>query len=134
LEDLYGEAPLWRVPSDRMKGKREHEAPLSRTTAVLLRTIKKLGLSAEFVFSTRNTDGEIAPINWFSKPKARLDRLSGVSDWRLRDLRRTVATNLEHMGIERVTISPILAHHIPGVTEIYTRFDRIERKRLAFEG
>ena len=134
LDGLEGETPLWRVPSDRMRGKREHEVPLSCITAELLKTIKKRRLSAAFVFSTYDMDGETAPINWFSKPKARLDRLSGVSDWQLHDLRRTVATNLEHMGIERVTISSILAHHIPGVTEIYTRSNRIERKRLALEG
>jgi integrase len=56
-----------------------------------------------------------------------------VSDWRLHDLRRTVATNLEQMGIERITIRSILAHHIPGVTEIYTRSDRLDRKQIALE-
>lgn len=133
LEGLNSERPLWRVPSDRMKGKREHEIPLSRFAADLLRRLKGLGLSDEYVFATEDTDGNTVPMDWFSKPKARLDRLSGVSDWRLHDLRRTVATNLEHMGIERITISAILAHHIPGVTEIYTRSDRSSRMRLALE-
>lgn len=85
------------------------------------------------MFATRDTEGEPTPMNWFSKPKARLDKLSGVKEWRLHDLRRTVATNLERMGIERIMISTILAHHIAGVTEVYTRSDRTERMRIGLE-
>ena len=133
INGLDREAPLWRIPSDRMKGKREHELPLPRAAATLLLSVKDFGISADYVFATHDIDGETAPMNWFSKPKLRLDRLSGVSDWRLHDLRRTVASNLEQMGIERVTISSILAHHIAGVTEIYTRSDRMERKRIALD-
>ncbi len=131
IDGLDGEMPLWRIPSDRMKGKREHELPLPHTAAMLLTSIKELQISADYVFATHDLDGDTTPINWFSKPKLRLDRLSGVTDWRLHDLRRTVASNLEQMGVERVTISAILAHHIAGVTEIYTRSDRMERKRIA---
>jgi integrase len=125
--------PFWRTPGDRMKGKREHELPLSPSAADLLSSIRKLAISEEYVFATHSSDGETMPMNWFSKPKARLDRLSGVADWRLHDLRRTVATNLEHMRIERITISTILAHRIPGVPEIYTCADRRDRMRIALE-
>jgi hypothetical protein len=58
-------------------------------------------------------------------------RFRGLGDWRLHDLRRTVAANPERMGVERITIGSPLAHHIPGVTAIYTRSDRIERMRYA---
>jgi integrase len=133
IDRLESPNPLWRVPGDRMKGKREHELPISLAAAELLSSIKKLAISEEYVFAIRSPDGETMHMNWFSKPKARLDRLSGVAFWRLHDLRRTVATNLEHMGIERITISTILAHRIPGVTEIYTRADRRERMRIALE-
>jgi len=133
IEGLDGETPLWRVPSDRMKGKREHELPLSCSAVDVLLAVKELGISEEYVFATCNMDGETAPMNWFSKPKARLDKLSGITGWRLHDLRRTVASNLEHMGIERITISTILAHHIPGVTETYTRSDRTHRMRIALD-
>jgi len=108
LESLDSDMCLWRVPGDHMKGKREHLLPLSRMAGSLVRTLREDRLSDEFVFATRDMGGEAAPINWFSKPKARLDRLSGVTGWRLHDLRRTVATNLEQMGIERVMISTIL--------------------------
>ena len=133
LADLDGDLTLWRVPRERMKGKREHEVPLSSPAVEILKRVGRIGLSEEFVFATQDSDGNTVPMDWFSKPKARLERLSGVSEWRLHDLRRTVASNLEHNGVERVTISSILAHHIPGITEIYTRSDRIERKRLALE-
>jgi integrase len=133
IEGLDGDTLVWRIPGDRMKAKREHDLPLATAAATILRSIRDLELSDEFVFVTSDADGDTVPVNWFSKPKARLDRLSGVAEWRLHDLRRTVATNLERMGIERILISTILAHHIAGVTEIYTRSDRTERMRIALE-
>jgi len=133
IDGLDGDTPLWRIPGGRMKGKREHELPLSTAAAAILRTVRDLQLSDEIVFATSDAVGDTVAMNWFSKPKGRLDRLSGVDEWRLHDLRRTVATNLERMGIERVLISTILAHHIAGVTEIYTRSDRTERMRFALQ-
>ncbi len=133
IEGLDSDKPIWRIPSDRMKGKREHELPLSHPTIGILETVRNLGMSEEFVFAAHTLDGDEVPINWFSKPKMRLDKLSAVTNWRLHDLRRTVASNLEQLGIERITISAILAHHVAGVTEIYTRSDRTERMRIALE-
>jgi integrase len=133
IEGLDDDTPIWRIPSDRMKGKREHELPLTRSAISILETVRNLGMSEEFVFAAHTLDGDEIPINWFSKPKMRLDKLSAVTNWRLHDLRRTVASNLEQLGIERITISAILAHHVAGVTEIYTRSDRTERMRIALE-
>ena len=42
-------------------------------------------------------DGK-APFGGWSKSKAKLDRDSKVADWRLHDLRRTVATGLQRLG------------------------------------
>jgi len=45
IED--GDEPLWRIPADRMKMKREHLVPLSRQAIELLRSLPKDG---EFIF------------------------------------------------------------------------------------
>ncbi len=62
--------------------------------------------------------------------KARLDRLSGVTDWRLHDIRRTVATNLGVLGVADTTIARILDHRligVPEVTGIYNRYHYVGR-------
>jgi len=56
------------------------------------------------------TSGRIGdvPINGFSKAKVQIDRHSGVKDWRLHDLRASVATNLGKLGYDRFTIEVVL--------------------------
>lgn len=50
FEGLDGTDPLWRVPADRMKMKREHLVPLSRQAAALLRSLREHSRTG-FVFS-----------------------------------------------------------------------------------
>ena len=51
------------------------------------------GGARDFVFA-----GSVGKIIGFSKSKIALDEASGVTDWRLHDLRRTAATNLQELG------------------------------------
>ena len=81
---------LWTIPSERMKGRRAHEVPLTPVALGLLEGLPRWS-GGEYLFST--TGGE-KPVNGFSKAKARIDKLSGVSDWVIHDLRRTMRTHL----------------------------------------
>ena len=72
----------------------------------------------------------------FSKMKARPDRLSGVTDWRLHDIRRTVATNLGALGVADTTIARIPDHRLSGVPEvtgIYNLYHYVGEMREALE-
>ena len=77
-------------------------------------------------------DGE-RPISGFSKAKARADKLSGITGWRLHDLRRTAATNMAKLGIPVSTISKVLNHASTSVTAIYDRHSYLPEKREALE-
>ena len=46
----------------------------------------------------------------YSKAKARLDQLSGVSDWTLHDLRRTVVSGMARLGVAPHVADKILNH------------------------
>jgi hypothetical protein len=75
------------------------------------------------------------PIGGFSKPKARLDKASGVGliepvvekgrviepgdGWTLHDLRRTVRSRLRPLGVSRDTAEQVLGHAMPGLDETY---------------
>jgi len=62
-----------------------------------------------------------------------LDRLSGVTDWKFHDIRRTVATNLSKLGVDRLLLQRIANHTDSGVTAIYDRYSYLEEKRDALQ-
>ncbi len=54
FEELDGAEPIWRIPAERMKMKREHVVPLSRQALAVLAAIKPISARAPYVFpSTR---------------------------------------------------------------------------------
>ncbi len=63
--------------------------------------------------------------------KRRADELSGITGWRLHDLRRSAATNIARLGIPVHTISRVLNHVEGGVTAIYDRHSYLPEKRHA---
>ena len=63
--------------------------------------------------------------NGWGKPKARFDKACGVTNWQLRDLRRTFATNLQRLGV-RLEVTEAHLNHVSGsrrgVVGIYQRY------------
>jgi integrase len=102
------------LPPDRTKNKRVHELPMSTQIRAILERQPRLG---EFVFGRKWS-------SW-SRGKAGLDqRLNGMADWRLHDLRRTAATQMAELGVLPHIIEAILNHvggHKAGVAGIYNR-------------
>lgn len=114
---------LWHLPAKRTKPGRKLDLPLNKMAiAVLKGQAVKVNLDKPiYVFSTL---GDV-PINGWSKGKAQLDRGAGLEEeWTLHDIRRTVATNLGRLGVDRITISKILNHADGAVTAIYDRYGR----------
>jgi integrase len=71
----------WTLSALRTKNGRRHIVHLSKEAIAVLMRTPKLG---KFVFSLSGTK----PFQSFSAAKRELDKLSGVSDWRLHELRR----------------------------------------------
>ena len=76
------------MPRERVKTDQPHEVPLSAASVDLMKSVPRIAGSS-FVFTTNGT----APSSGYSKGKRKLDALlpSDMPDWRLHDLRRTVA-------------------------------------------
>ena len=85
----------------------------------------------EFLIKTGRTGDK--PVNGFSKAKVQLDRWSGVTDWKFHDIRRTVATNLSKLGVDRFLLQRIVNHTDSGVTAIYDRYSYLGEKRDALQ-
>ena len=79
-------------------------------------------------------EGKETAFGGWSKAKRRLDAKCGVLDWRLHDLRRTVATGMQAAGVLPHTVAAVLNHSTAGlfgVTAIYLRDRQEEAKRAA---
>ena len=61
------------------------------------------------------------------------DAPATFADWRLHDLRRTAATHIAKLGVDRIVISKLLNHAEGGVTGLYDRHSRDPEKRMALD-
>jgi integrase len=119
---------LWIVPPARMKGDRAHEVPLAPAAVALLEALPRW--KGNSIFST--IDGA-KPINGFSKAKARIDKLSGVANWVIHDLRRTMRTHLSALPVQDLVRELVIAHAKPGLHKVYDQFSYQDEKRRCLE-
>lgn len=119
----------WYLSATDTKNKQPHIIPLPNQAQRLVNQL--LEKEGNFLIkSGRNGDN---PVNGFSKAKLQMDRLSGVENWKFHDLRRTVATNLTKLGIDRLILQKIINHSERGVTQIYDRYSYMDEKREALQ-
>lgn len=119
---------LWTVPAERVKTKMPLLMPLSSPAVELLAGLPRLE-GCPYVFSTRGS----RPIRDWSGAVTRATELSGITGWRVHDLRRTVRTNLSRLGVPADIAERVLGHVIPGVRAVYDRHEYVAEKRDALE-
>ena len=116
-DELDLEAGRWSLPGVRTKNGSAHVVPLTSDAVALLRSVKRRQGSV-FVFEGR---GGVA-MSGFTHVKARLEALlteamkgSGrdPAPWVLHDLRRTMATGLQRLGV-RLEVTEALLNHVSG--------------------
>ena len=114
----------WHIPNERAKRGKGHLVPLSSLAREILSDVPQIG---ELVFRGRQDK----PLETWSRAKRRVD--AKIPAWRLHDLRRTFATQLRSLGIDRVVVSKLLNHAEAGVTSIYDRYAADPEKTAAME-
>ena len=120
---------VWILGSEDTKNKTQSTVPLTIQSKAIIDSLN--GLNQEYLLSTGRVGDK--PINGFSKAKRRIDKLSGITDWRWHDIRRTVSTNLAKLGYDMPLIKRIINHKDTGVTAIYNRYTYLEEKRSALQ-
>jgi integrase len=115
----------WTLPAARNKTKVELVRPLSKAVRGLL---DRLPHKSAYVFAGRN-----GAINSRSKSKERLDLDSGVTGWRIHDLRRTARSLMSRAGVRPDIAELCLGHVITGVRGTYDRHAYHAEKAAAFE-
>lgn len=146
--ELDRTAGTWSLPASRSKNAQAAENALSEAAvAVLDGLAQRIGLSGRwprqgFVFSTT---GETS-VSGYSRAKRRLDKiivelaseseLAPPEPWRLHDLRRTLATGLQRLGV-RLEVTEAVLNHVSGsrsgIVGIYQRHNWKDEKRAALE-
>ncbi len=128
-QDIDLEARVWTLPAEATKPGRKHEVPLSAPALEVLEALPRF--PGPYVFST--TAGE-KPISGFSRAKRRADQLSGVSDWRFHDLRRTVGTGMARLQVSKEIRGRVLNHaQKRDVTDTYDSYEYLPEKARALE-
>jgi integrase len=130
--ELSTDGATWTIPggpNGRTKNRVTHVVPISAHARAIIEAQPRLN-SNPFVFAglkDRNFRG-------FSYPKAALDRASGVEGWVLHDLRRTVATGLQKLGV-RLEMTEAILNHVSGsrsgIVGVYQKYDWAKEKTAA---
>ena len=111
------------MPSSYYKTKRTHLIVLSPMAKSIVAALPNEGL----LFTTTGEE----PVSGISRWKTRLDKLSGVENWRLHDLRRTCATGMARLGVQPIVIEAVLGHKLPGVAGVYNRYSYVDERKKA---
>jgi integrase len=122
---------LWVIPATRAKNSKVHEVHLSSLALEILKAQPVInGSKLMFTISGR-------PLGGWSAAKAQLDRLMGIWDWRIHDLRRTAASGMASIGTAPHVVDKILNHSsgtISGVAAIYNRHQYSADRKQALDG
>ena len=121
---------VWTLPAARSKNGKPHVIPISAQMEALLHAQPRIG-GTDLVSVSGSERGVFS--GW-SKSKDRLDRRSGVTDWTLHDLRRTMATGLQRLGV-RLEVTEAVLNHVAGsrggIIGVYQRHTWSDEKRAA---
>lgn len=135
---------LWSLPAARAKNGEAAYIPLSSLAIDELGSIAKRKKKADwprtgFVFTTTGS----SPVSGFSRAKSRLDKLitkandgNPLDEWTLHDLRRTLTTGMQRLGVRFEVTEAILNHKSgsrSGVAGVYQRHDWAPEKRAALD-
>jgi integrase len=143
-------ARTWRLPKERSKNGREHTVPLSDAAIRILEGLPRVE-NCDFVFTVTGR----APVCGWTKAKAHIDAaiLSILRDeacsrrddpdqatppppWTYHDIRRTVATGLQKLGV-RLEVTEAVLNHVGGsrggIVSVYQRYQFEPEKRQALD-
>jgi integrase len=126
-EEIDGEG--WNLPGARAKSKQGHRVPLSTLALEILEQCPRIG---DYVFmSGRGAE----PLEGWDGAKRRADSFLAkpIAPWRIHDLRRTMATQMRSIGIDRLIVSKLLNHAESGITKTYDRYAADPEKAAAMK-
>jgi len=131
--DLPGR--MWVIPAEKSKNRIPHRVPLSPQAMDIIREIKALSGNSKWLFPTTYFKSKDVPITSGAIDHAvnKNKNVIKISDFSPHDLRRSAATFMTGMGVQRIVVSRILNHSEGGITSVYDRHSYDKEKRQAIE-
>ena len=127
-DELDEKSRTWSIPGSRTKNKKAHIVHLSEPAWQVIAQ-RPVGT---YVFGTSGAKHFQA----YSTSKRALDTLSGISGWRLHDLRRTIVSGMARLGVPPHVADKILNHQagtISGVAAVYQRHEFLAERKEALD-
>jgi integrase len=130
--ELSSDFAVWTLPKERAKNHNALVLPLPAPVRAIIAAQERVDGSPHVFPSVRPG---VSFAN-FSACKDLIDEASGVAGWRLHDLRRTVATNLQKLGV-RLEVTEAILNHVSGsrggIVGVYQRHEWTDEKRAALD-
>lgn len=144
-KQLTMDCPIWTLPAESTKNGKIHVVPLASEVVEILEAIPHKAMKlpsggtqpSPWVFTT----GGERPISGYSKAKLSIDakitaafaenEQPPLAPWTIHDLRRTAATEMGRLEVQRFTISKVLNHTDRTITGRYDKFEYLREKRHA---
>jgi integrase len=129
-DEFHGD--LIKLEGVRTKGGVAHTIPLSSPALAVIESVPYRIADSKFVFTSTGR----TPVSGWSKAKRLLEvKVGDIGPWHVHDLRRTVATGMQKLGIEERVIEACLGHSTTsrnGLLRVYQvhGFDREKREAL----
>lgn len=139
--ELNIEERRWLIAEGRTKNKREHLVPLVETALEIINGLPKIESKKQLLFTTTGK----TPVSGYSRAKSRIDELMAktgkrehveIRPWTVHDIRRTVATGMQSLGVKLEVTEEVLNHKTGSRTAIARRYQVYEyeaEKRAALE-
>jgi integrase len=121
--ELNLEQKIWMVPGPRTKNKKMLVLPLSEAAVEILRAFPRIG-DSKFVFTTTTK----THVTGYSNAKDAIDKamlgilreemgdkVEALPQWQFHDLRRTLITNLQKLGV-RLEVTEAILNHVSGAS------------------
>lgn len=128
---------IWTIPAERAKNGQAHVLHLAPAVIDLVEQIPAIDGSAKLFPAAGNPDNAASGISKaVNRIRADLTKVMGaeVPEWSLHDIRRSVATNMQRMGI-RLEVTEAVLNHIAGtragIVGVYQRHDFAKEKQQA---
>jgi integrase len=128
-EELNLSKRIWTIPKTRTKNAKAHIVHLSKQALAVLKRADQQG---PMVFSPLGKK----TFQDFTHAKRLLDQLSGVTGWRIHDLRRTCVSGMARLGVAPHVADKILNHQtgtISGVAAVYQRHEFLAERQAALD-
>ena len=123
----------WTIPALKAKNGLTHRVALNKTA---LQILKSLLQASRWVFPSPKQDKPLhrgALALALRRARQREDHRLGVNEFSPHDLRRTAASHMASLGVERFVIGRVLNHVEPGVTRVYDRHSYDQEKKKALD-